>query len=154
MSSHQDLINEINNYYTMYYMQLYRVKYNSTYVEKSILSNYVNSIQEYFLNRINELEEYLKNSLETNLNSYYSWSSKFYQEDYDKKMDAIKELRNRVNNTRNTKFLSLNLTIEDPEIEREFSKFIIMPTNKDVLLKKDPNLLCKTKKNKNSKKND
>ena len=151
--SKQDLINEINNYYTIYYMQLYRVQYNPTYVEKSILSKYVKNIQEFFLERINKLEESLKQSLDGNLNSYYGWSIDFYQGEYDKRIKLIEELKHRISNTRDTKFLSLDLSVEDEQINEEFSKFIVLPTNKKLLSKKDPKICYKShKKSKNSKK--
>lgn len=154
--SKQDLINEINNYYTIYFMQLYRVHYNSTYVEKSILSKYVNNIKEFFLERINNLEESLKQELEGNLKSYYGWSTNFYQEEYDKKIKLIEEMKHRISNTRDTKFLALDLSVEDEQINNEFSKFIVLPTNKKILSKKDPKITYKTEKkskhNKNSKK--
>jgi len=149
----QELINEINNYYTIYFMQLYRVQYNPTYVEKSILSKYVKNIQDFFLERINNLEESLKQSLDGNLNSYYGWSSDFYQGEYDKRIKLVEELKHRISNTRDTKFLALDLSVEDEQINQEFSKFIILPTNKAFLSKKDPKITYKSeKKSKHSKK--
>lgn len=152
----QELINEINNYYTIYFMQLYRVQYNPTYVEKSILSKYVENIKNFFLERVNNLEESLKQSLDGNLNSYYGWSSDFYQGEYDKRIKLVEELKYRISNTRDTKFLALDLSVEDEKINEEFSKFIVLPTNKDFLSKKDPNITYKSenksKYSKNSKK--
>jgi len=149
----QDLINEINNYYTIYFMQLYRVQYNPTYVEKSILSKYVNNIKDFFLEEINKLEESLKQSLDGNLNSYYGWSTNFYQDEYDKRIKLIEELKHRISNTRDTKFLALDLSVEDEQINNEFSKFIVLPTNKKLLYKKDPKITYKSeRKSKHSKK--
>jgi hypothetical protein len=152
----QELINEINNYYTIYFMQLYRVQYNPTYVEKSILSKYVDNIKNFFLERVNNLEESLKQSLDGNLNSYYGWSTDFYQGEYDKRIKLVEDLKHRISNTRDTKFLALDLSVDDEQINEEFSKFIVLPTNKGFLSKKDPNITYKSEKkskhSKNSKK--
>ena len=137
-------------------MQLYRVQYDPTYVEKSILSKYVNNIKDFFLEEINKLEESLKQSLDGNLNSYYGWSTNFYQDEYDKRIKLIEELKHRISNTRDTKFLALDLSVEDEQINNEFSKFIVLPTNKKLLYKKDPKITYKSEKkskhSKNSKK--
>jgi len=142
----QESLNEINQYFVMYYMQLMRVKYVSTYAEKSILSQYIKCIQAFYNAEIDALEKHLNDYLEECKNSYYGWSTKYYQSEYDKRIKYVEELRHRVNTTRTSKFLDLNLSIDDKEIDKEFSKFITKSTNQVFLLKNDPNSLHNPKK--------
>jgi hypothetical protein len=133
-------------------MQLLRVKYNSTYIEKSILSQYIKYIQAFYNAEFDALEKYLNDYLQECKNSYYGWSNKYYQTEYDNKMNHLNDLRHRVKSTRNSKFLSLNLSVNDTEVDNEFSKFITKSTNQTLLLKNDPNNLNNPKKNNNKQK--
>lgn len=148
----QESINEINNYFMMYHIQLLRVKYNSTYIEKSILSQYIKCIQAFYNAEFDALEKHLNDYLQECKNSYYGWSNEYYQTEYDKKMNHLNDLRHRVNSTRNSKFLSLNLSVNDKEVDNEFSKFITKSTNQAFLLKHDPNNLNNPKKSNNKQK--
>lgn len=148
----KESLNEINNYFTMYYMQLLRVKYTPTYNEKSILSRYIKCIQAFYNAEIDALEKYLKDYLEECKDAYYGWSTKYYQSEYDKRIKYVEELRHRIETTRSTKFLSLHLSIGDKTIDTEFSYFITKSTNQDFLLKNDPNSFNTKKSIKESKK--
>jgi len=140
---------EISHLYTMYYMQLIRVKNininNHKHKERTILNEYASSIKKFYGNRIKQLQNKLQNDLEISKNSYIGWSNTYYESEYNKKNELLNKLKHKIMIMKGDKMLDMELSIGESEsenkngavygYENEFSEYLIMPINIELYRK-------------------